>query len=106
MMVCMTMLGPLAGVLVVVWGMDMGPLPITKPKNGSEFAPAMELDGAICRFGLDWYDFESESKVVWPFDGVEGCQEWSRWCWFKDPNYGGSPLRREEECGGSLFSGW
>ena len=104
MMVCMTMLGPSTEVLVVVWGVDMGPLLITKLENGSEFAPAMGLDGAVCKSGLDWYDSESESEVVWPLDGVEGHQEWSQWCWFKDPNCGGSPLRREEECGGSIVS--
>ena len=41
---------------------------------------------------------------MWPFDGVEGRQEWSRQCWFKDPNYGGSPLKREEEHGQSIMS--
>ena len=71
MTVYMTMLGPLAGVLVVVWGMDMGPLLITKLKNGSGFAPAMGIDGAVCNFGSDWYDFESELEAVWPSDGVE-----------------------------------
>ena len=49
MMVCMTMLGPPAGVLLMVWGVDMGPLPITMPENGSRFAPSMGLDGAICK---------------------------------------------------------
>ena len=78
MIVFMTMLGPPAGVLVVVWGMDVGPLLITKPENGSDFAPAMGLDGAICRSGSDWYDSESESEVVWPFDDVEGHREWSQ----------------------------
>ena len=53
MTVCMTVLGPLAGMLEVVWGMDVDPLPITKPKNGSRFAPAMGLDGAMCRSGRD-----------------------------------------------------
>ena len=53
MIVCMTVLGPPAEVLVVVWGVDMGPIPITKPENGSGFAPAMGLDGAVCRFGSD-----------------------------------------------------
>ena len=71
-MVYMTVLGPLAGVLVVVWGVDMGPLPITKPENGSGFAPAMGLDGTVCRYGSDWYDSESKSKDVWPSNGVEG----------------------------------
>ena len=51
MTVYMTMLGPPAGVLVVVWGVDMGPLPIAKPKNGFGFAPTMGLDGAVCRSG-------------------------------------------------------
>ena len=49
----MTVLGAAARVLVVVWGMDVGPLPITKLENGSEFAPAMGLDGAICKLGSD-----------------------------------------------------
>ena len=49
----MIVLGPPAGVLVVVWGMDVGPLPITNPENGSGFAPAMGLDGVVCRFGSD-----------------------------------------------------
>ena len=87
MMVCMVMLGPLVGVLVVVWGVDMGPLPITSPENGSGFAPAMGLDGAVCKSGLDWYDFEYESQAVWPSDGVEVHQEWSQRRWFKDPNF-------------------
>ena len=60
MMVCMTMMGLPVGVLVVVWGVDMGPLPITKPENGFGFAPAMGLDGAVCRSGSDWYDSESK----------------------------------------------
>ena len=78
MTVFMNMLGPLVGVLVVVWGMDVGPVLITKTENGSDFAPAMGLDGAVCLSGLDWYDSESESKAVWPFDGVEVRREWSR----------------------------
>ena len=41
---------------------------------------------------------------MWPFDGVEGRSEWSRRFWFKDPNCGGSPLRHEEERGGSIMS--
>ena len=72
MMVCMTVLGPPAEVLVVVWGVDMGPLPITMPKNGSGFAPAMGLDGVVCKSGSYWYDSKSKLEVVWPFDGVEG----------------------------------
>ena len=39
---------------------------------------------------------------MWPFDGVRGHREWSRRCRFNDPNYGDSPLRREEERGGSI----
>ena len=104
MTVCMTMLRPPAGVLVVVWGVSMGPLQITKPEKGSGFAQAMGLDGAVCRSNSYWYDSESESEDVWPFDGVEGHQEWSRQCWCKDPNCGGSPLRCEEERGGSIMS--
>ena len=77
MTVCMTVMGPPVGVLVVVWGVDMGPLPITKPKNRSGFAPAMGLDGVVYRSGSDWYDSESESEAVWPSDGVEYHQEWS-----------------------------
>ena len=77
MMVCMTMLGPLAEVLVEVWGVDMGPLPITKEKNGYGFAPAMGLDGAVCRSKSDWYVSESKSEAIWPSDGVEGHREWS-----------------------------
>ena len=53
MTVCMMVLGPPRRVLVVVWGMDVGPLLITKLKNGSGFAPAMGLDGAVCRSGSD-----------------------------------------------------
>ena len=86
--------------------MDVGPVPITKLENGSGFVPSMGLDGAICRSGSDWYDSEFESEAKWPSDGVEGHQEWSQWCWFKDPNCGGSPLKREEERGGSIVSDW
>ena len=70
MTVCMTVLGPLARVLSVVWGMDVGPVPITKLKNGSGFAPAMGLDGAVCSSGSDRYDYKSKSEVVWPSNGV------------------------------------
>ena len=77
MIVCMTVLGSPVGELVVVLGVDMGPLPITKLENGSRFAPAMGLDGVVCRSGSDWYDSESDSEAVWPSDGVEGHQEWS-----------------------------
>ena len=91
---------------MVVWGMDMGLVPITKPENGSGFAPAMGLDGAICKSGSDWYDSKSESEAMWSFDGVEGHREGSQRCWFKDPNCGGSPLKHEEERGGSIVSNW
>ena len=53
MTVCMTVLGPPVGLLVIICGVDMGPLVIAMPENGSRFAPAMGLDGAVCRFGLD-----------------------------------------------------
>ena len=71
MTVCMTMLGPPAEVLVVVWGVDIGPLPITKLENGSGFAPSMALDGVVCKSSSDWYDSESKSEAMWPSDGVE-----------------------------------
>ena len=80
MTVCITVLGPLGGVLLVVWGMDMGPLPITKPENGFGFAPTMGLDGAVCRSGSNLYDSKSKSEAMWPSDGVEGRQEWSQRC--------------------------
>ena len=51
MTVCMTMLGPPAGLLVIICGVDMGPLAIDMPENGSGLAPAMRLDGAVCRSG-------------------------------------------------------
>ena len=53
MTVCITVLGPPVGLFVIFYGVDMGPLAITTPKNGSEFAPAMGLDGAVCRSGSD-----------------------------------------------------
>ena len=53
MIVCMTMLGILAGLLVTTCGVDMGPLAMAMPKNGSGFAPAMGLDGAVWRSGSD-----------------------------------------------------
>ena len=53
MMVYMTMQGPPVGVFMVVCGVEMGPLEITTPKNGSRFAPSMGLDGAVCRYGSD-----------------------------------------------------
>ena len=53
MTVCMTMLGPPIGLLVIGYGVDMGPLAMEMPKNGSGLAPAMGLDGAVWRFGSD-----------------------------------------------------
>ena len=50
-MVCIIMLRPSTGLLVIFCGVGMGPLAITTSKNGSRFAPAMGLDGAVCRFG-------------------------------------------------------
>ena len=47
MMVCITMLGPPTGLLVIVCDVDMGPLAIAMPKNGSEFTPAMGLNGTV-----------------------------------------------------------
>ena len=46
-------LGPLVWLLVIFCGVDMDPLAIAMPKNGSSFAPAMGLDGAVCKYGLD-----------------------------------------------------
>ena len=51
MIVYMTMLGPPIGLLVIIWGVDMGPLVIVVQKNGSGFAPAIGLDGAMCKSG-------------------------------------------------------
>ena len=50
---CITILGPPVGLLVIVCGVDMGPLEIGMLENGSRFAPAMGLDGAMCRSGSD-----------------------------------------------------
>ena len=49
MTICMTMLGPLSKLWVTGWDVDMGPLAKVMPKNGSGFALAMGLDGAVCR---------------------------------------------------------
>ena len=70
MTVCMTVLGPPAGLLVTGCGVDMGPLTMAMLENGSGFAPAMGLDGPVWRSGSDWYGSESESEVVWPSYGV------------------------------------
>ena len=53
MIVCMTMLGPLARLWVTGYGVDMGPLAMAMPENGSRFALAMGLDGVVWRFGSD-----------------------------------------------------
>ena len=71
MTVCMTMLGPPSRLLVIICDVDMGPLAISMTKNGSEFAPAMGLDGVVCKSSSDWYGSESESKDVWPSNGVK-----------------------------------
>ena len=47
MIVCMTVLGPLARLWVTGCDVDMGPLANVRPKNGSGFAVAMGLDGAV-----------------------------------------------------------
>ena len=47
MTVCMTVLGPLAKLWVVGCDVDMGPLAKVRPKNGSGFAVAMGIDGAV-----------------------------------------------------------
>ena len=52
MTVYMTMLGPPTGLLVIICGVDMGPLAITMTENGSEFALVMGLDGVVCMFDL------------------------------------------------------
>ena len=40
--------------------------------------------------------------AVCPFDDVRGRREWCRQCRFNDLNCVGLPLRREEECEGSI----
>ena len=53
MTVCMTVLGPLARLWVTSCDVDMGPLAMGMPENGSGFALTMGLDGAVWRSGLD-----------------------------------------------------
>ena len=53
MIVCITVLEPPTGLLVTGCGVDMGPLTMAIPENGSKFAPAMGLDGAVWRSGSD-----------------------------------------------------
>ena len=51
MTICMTMLGKLTRLWVTSCDVDMGPLAKVKPENGSGFALAMGLDGAVWRSG-------------------------------------------------------
>ena len=64
MTVCMSVLGPLARLLVTGCDVDMGPLAMVMPKNGSDFALVVGLDGAVWRSGSDWYGSESESETM------------------------------------------
>ena len=48
---CMTMLGLLSMLCVTGCDVDMGSLAKVRPENGSRFAVAMGLDGAVWRFG-------------------------------------------------------
>ena len=70
MKVCMTLLGPPAGLLVTGCDVDMGPLAMVMLKNGSGLTPAMGLDGVVWRSGSYWYGSESESEAVWISNGV------------------------------------
>ena len=47
MIVCMTVLGPPAGLLVIIFGLDMGPLAMAMLENGFGFTLAMGLDGVV-----------------------------------------------------------
>ena len=71
-------------------------------ENGSGFALAMGLDGAVWRSYLYWYGSESESEAMFPFDSVGDHWERLRRCRLSVPNGGGSPLRYEEYHGGSI----
>ena len=53
MTVYITILGPLARLWVTGCDVDMGPLAKVKPENGSRFAVAMGLDGAVWRSGSE-----------------------------------------------------
>ena len=53
MIVCMTVLLPPTGLLGIGCGVDMGPLAMVMPENGSRFASAVGLDGAVWRSGSD-----------------------------------------------------
>ena len=50
---CMNVLGLLAKFWVTGCDVDMGPLTKVRPKNGSEFALAIGLDGGVWRSGSD-----------------------------------------------------
>ena len=49
----MNVLGPLAKLWVIGCDVDMVPLAKVRPENGSGFALAMGLDGAVWRSGSD-----------------------------------------------------
>ena len=51
MTVCMIVLGPPTELWVTGFDVDMGPLAMAMLENGSGFAPAMVLDGAVWRSG-------------------------------------------------------
>ena len=51
---CAVVVVPLAGIHVIIDGKGIGPLPLTPPKKGSRFVPAMGLDGAVNRLGSEW----------------------------------------------------
>ena len=52
-LVHMTVIGPLSKLWVTGCDVDMGPLAKVRMENGSGFALAMGLDGAVWRFGSD-----------------------------------------------------
>ena len=51
MTVCMTVLGLFVKLWVIGCDVDMGPLAKVRPENGSGFALAMVLDGAVWKSG-------------------------------------------------------
>ena len=51
MTICMNMVGPPIGLWVTGCDVDMVPLAMVMPKNGSIFAPIVWLDGALWRSG-------------------------------------------------------
>ena len=44
---------PLAGILMLMGGRDMGPLPTIPPNKGSIFIPTMGIDSVMNRFNSD-----------------------------------------------------